>query len=159
VKSSRRDTTIITTFKEESGCMNAIISCKDHDHSRRDIYDICETNEGGETALQVYCQAYKQASINQTHALLRKARRLDQILNIRHDSVVVPPEQPSPDPECHRCHSQYSPAFYRLPVANGHSHSIPQSSFSTRDIWMCHRCHFDVEKANGITNSNMVMVS
>lgn len=28
--------------------MNAIISCREHDHSKRDIYDICETNEGGE---------------------------------------------------------------------------------------------------------------
>ena len=28
--------------------MNAIVSCKDHDHSKRDIYDICETNESGE---------------------------------------------------------------------------------------------------------------
>ena len=48
VKSSRRDLTVTTTFKTETGCMNAIISCKDHDHSRRVIYDICETNEGGE---------------------------------------------------------------------------------------------------------------
>lgn len=28
--------------------MNAIVSCKDHDRSKRDIYDICETDEGGE---------------------------------------------------------------------------------------------------------------
>ena len=51
VKSSRRDTTTTTTFKGESGCMNAIVSCKDHDHSKRDIYDICETNESGEVRL------------------------------------------------------------------------------------------------------------
>ena len=31
--------------------MNAIVSCKDHDHSKRDIYDLCETNEGGEVSL------------------------------------------------------------------------------------------------------------
>lgn len=31
--------------------MNAIVSCKEHDRSRRDIYDICETNEGGEVCL------------------------------------------------------------------------------------------------------------
>ena len=48
VKSSRRDLTVTTTFKTETGCMNAIVSCKDHDHSRRVLYDICETNEGGE---------------------------------------------------------------------------------------------------------------
>src|SRR5688572_16562894 len=51
VKSSRRDTLITTTFKGESGCMNAIVSCKDHDHSKRDIYDLCETNEGGEVSV------------------------------------------------------------------------------------------------------------
>ena len=28
--------------------MNAIVSCKEHDRTKRDIYDICETNEGGE---------------------------------------------------------------------------------------------------------------
>ncbi|KAJ7251321.1 hypothetical protein C8J57DRAFT_1352816 [Mycena rebaudengoi] len=33
----------------ESGCMNAIISFKEHDHSKRDIYGICGTNEGGES--------------------------------------------------------------------------------------------------------------
>ncbi|KAG6908898.1 hypothetical protein DXG01_002876 [Tephrocybe rancida] len=148
VKSSRRETTIMTTFKGETGCMNAVISCKDHDHSRRDIYDICETNEGGETALQVYCQAYKQALVGQAHALLRKARRLDQILNVRGDSVVIPPpELPMPDPECCRCRSQYSPAFYPASPSNG-SHSPP----SDLGDYMCHRCHFDIEQVNTMTN-------
>ncbi len=58
VKSSRRDTTTTTTFKGETGCMNPIISCKDHDRSKRDVYDICETNEGGE----VQCFALSQIS-------------------------------------------------------------------------------------------------
>lgn len=30
--------------------MSAIVSCKDHDHSRRSIYDMCDTNEGGEVS-------------------------------------------------------------------------------------------------------------
>ncbi|KAG5725072.1 Lid2 complex component snt2 [Termitomyces sp. T112] len=146
VKSSRRDTTIMMTFKGEHGCMNAIISCKDHDHSKRDIYDICETNEGGETALQVYCHAYKQALVGQAHALLRKARRLDQILNVRGDVSTIPPPEPlMPEPECYRCHSQYSPAFYPMSLSNG---SRITSSDYTR--WICHRCHFDVEQANGL---------
>ena len=33
-----------------------------------------------QTALQIYCRNYKQADVGQTHGLLRKARRLDQIL-------------------------------------------------------------------------------
>ncbi|KAJ6519015.1 hypothetical protein C8R45DRAFT_1116957, partial [Mycena sanguinolenta] len=128
VKSSRRETTITTTFKGESGCMNAIISCKEHDHSKRDIYGICETNEGGETALQVYCQAYKQAPVSQAHGLLRKARRVDPLLrsNIRLDNNTDPS---APEPECFRCHTHFSPVFY--PVAH-----------LGDDAFTCHACHF-----------------
>ncbi|KAJ2911836.1 hypothetical protein MD484_g8581, partial [Candolleomyces efflorescens] len=148
VKSSRRDTTITTTFKGESGCMNALVSCKDHDRSKRDIYDICETNEGGETALQVYCQAYKQAPSN-AHGLLRKARRLDNILNIRsgaetNGSVASTPDPGNPDPECSRCKSQFSPAFYRI------------DSSSVTPSWFCHRCHYETNEINGKAMGMMV---
>ncbi|KAJ7224075.1 PHD-zinc-finger like domain-containing protein [Mycena pura] len=131
VKSSRRETTITTTFKGESGCMNAIISCKEHDHSKRDIYGICETNEGGETALQVYCRAYKQALVSQAHGLLRKARRLDPLLlnNIRLETLPHHADANAPDPECYRCHTHYSPAFY--PVKR-----------LTDGVFACHTCHF-----------------
>jgi len=126
VKSTRRDTTITTTFKGESGCMNAIVSCREHDHSRRDIYDICETNEGGETALQVYCQAYKQAAVTQAHGLLRKARRLDHILNIRSDTHTHHTESISPEPQCYRCQTEFAPRFY--PAGD--------------DRWICHSCQW-----------------
>lgn len=147
VKSSRRDTTITTTFKGEAGCMNAIVSCKDHDRSKRDIYDICETDEGGETALQVYCQAYKQAAVGQAHGLLRKARRLDQVLNIRTDAVVIPPERSPPlDRECHYCRCQFSPAFYPMPRYSGqplldgqNGHRSPETEPTG---WECHKCYF-----------------
>ncbi|TFK29580.1 hypothetical protein FA15DRAFT_677545 [Coprinopsis marcescibilis] len=145
VKSSRRDTTITTTFKGEAGCMNAIVSCKDHDHTKRAIYDICETNEGGETALQVYCQAYKQAQTGQTHGLLRKAKRLDSILNLRSEGYVSPPDPISPDPECLRCHSQFSPAFYPTLGPNG-----------GLDVFLCHRCHFESNEMNGKAMGMMV---
>ncbi|KAF8997921.1 hypothetical protein BDQ17DRAFT_1362847 [Cyathus striatus] len=145
VKSSRRDTTITTTFKGETGAMNAIVSCKDHDHSKRDIYDICETNEGGETALQVYCQAYKQAAVGQAHGLLRKARRLDTILNVRSETSVsrassTPFDTTPSEPECSRCRSQFSPAFY------------PDGS----DKWICHKCHFETTESNTEAMSMMV---
>jgi hypothetical protein len=159
VKSSRRDTTTTTTFKGETGCMNPIISCKDHDRSKRDVYDICETNEGGEvrcftlsqisgihqpfflqTALQVYCQAYKQAAVGQAHGLLRKARRLDTILNIR--SETIHPPSNAPDPECRTCRSQFSPSFYRVPTLSVNGHRDGQ------DIWICHRCYFEANEAN-----------
>jgi len=131
VKSSRRETTVTTTFKGESGCMNPIISCKEHDHSRRDIYGICETNEGGETALQVYCQAYKQAPVGQAHGLLRKARRLDPLLlnNIRLETLPHHTDLNAPDPECFRCHTHFSPAFYPVERLGD-------------DAFTCHTCHF-----------------
>ncbi|KAJ7625490.1 hypothetical protein FB45DRAFT_67118 [Roridomyces roridus] len=144
VKSSRRETTITTTFKGESGCMAAVISCKEHDHSKRDIYGICETNEGGQTALEVFCQAYKQAPVDQAHALLRKARRLDPLLlnNIRLETLPHHGTN-DPDPECYRCHTHFSPAFYAI------KHLAP-------DAFHCHACHFrenemqmDKENANG----------
>ncbi|KAF9530368.1 hypothetical protein CPB83DRAFT_763157 [Crepidotus variabilis] len=146
VKSSRRDTTVTTTFKGETGCMNAIVSCKEHDRSKRDIYEICETNEGGETALQVYCLAYKQAATVQAHGLLRKARRLDTILNIRPEASQTSPSPAPPggDPECYRCHTQFSPSFYPVsetPLAtNGHRNG--------QEVWMCHRCHFESNESN-----------
>ncbi|KAG6841246.1 hypothetical protein C0991_000530 [Blastosporella zonata] len=100
------------------------------------------------TALQVYCQAYKQALVGQAHGLLRKARRLDQVLNVRGDSVVIPPpELTLPDPECYRCSSQYSPAFYPMSSSNS-----SRSSSGDLDRWICHRCHFEMEQANGVAN-------
>ena len=90
-------------------------------------------------ALQVYCQIYKQAPVAQAHALLRKARRLDQILNIRTDAIVNTPS-PSPDPQCHKCQCKYSPAFYHVPSSSG-----PGGI----DVWVCHKCNFDANKPNG----------
>jgi hypothetical protein len=42
--------------------MNAIVSCKEHDHSRRSIYDLCETNEGGEVSFPNSLPIYSLAS-------------------------------------------------------------------------------------------------
>ncbi|KIL69139.1 hypothetical protein M378DRAFT_98405 [Amanita muscaria Koide BX008] len=136
VKSSRRELTVTTTFKSETGCMNAIVSCKDHDHSRRIIYDICETNEGGETALQVYCRAYKQAPVGLAHGLLRKARRLDALLS-RSSEPSPPVLAPSTPPElrCCYCATRFSPAFYKTANMTGHRSS-------DGGYWQCHRCKF-----------------
>jgi len=145
VKSSRRDTTTVTSFKGESGCMNPIVCCKEHDRSRRDIYDICETNDVGETALQVYCQVYKKAHVGQAHGLLRKARRLDHALNRGDASISTQhPDNPQQfaDPQCYRCHTLFSPFFYHVPPSVG--------SFMAQDIptaWLCHKCHFETREA------------
>ncbi|KAL9713425.1 putative PHD type zinc finger protein with BAH domain-containing protein [Leucoagaricus gongylophorus] len=157
VKSSRRDTTVSISFKGESGCMNAIVSCKTHDHSRRSIYDMCETNEGGETALQVYVQAYKQAQIGQIHGLLRKARRLDNIIATRSNSSsssAAPSTLQKPsDPECSLCQTQFSPAFY---------YEDDPTRFPAQRC-LCHKCHWNIELRNRIAedtqNSTSMVVS
>ncbi|EGO22633.1 hypothetical protein SERLADRAFT_451461 [Serpula lacrymans var. lacrymans S7.9] len=131
VRNHRRDV-VITTFKGDTGAMAPVVCCREHENSKRHLYDICETNEMGESALQLYCQTYKQAPVSQAHGLLRKARRLDQILNIRSDSLTSSGD-PS-DRECLRCHTQYSPCFYP---------SVPGLS----NDWICHRCHFDTKPA------------
>ncbi|PPQ64354.1 hypothetical protein CVT24_008423 [Panaeolus cyanescens] len=155
VKSSRRDTTITTTFKGESGCMNAIVSCKDHDRNKRDIYDICETNEGGETALQVYCQAYKQAATDSAHGLLRKARRLDMILNLRPENMPNPIPSAlngSSDPECMSCHTHISPAFHLITdsamLVNGYR--------DASEVYQCHKCYFEANERNNQSMEMMV---
>ena len=161
VKSSRRDTTIIATFKGESGSMNPIISCREHDHAKRDIYRICETNEGGESALQVYCHAYKQAQVGQAHGLLRKAKRLDAILNLRTEMHVAPSPAPTtPEPECWRCSSQFSPCFYPFVEVHSSSFGTMQNgaSSSSNLKYLCHKCHFEtsMNDINGKTMGMMV---
>lgn len=106
-----------------------------------------ETDFSDQTALQVYCQAYKQAAVGQAHGLLRKARRLDQVLNIRTDAVVIPPERSPPlDRECHYCRCQFSPAFYPMPRYSGqplldgqNGHRSPETEPTG---WECHKCYF-----------------
>lgn len=143
--------------------------CKGHPH-RRDLYDICETNELGEvrlpvasireitelfprqTAMQVYCKNYKQVQIAQTHGLLRKARRLDTILNGNGAAADgastlndLDAPQSIPDPQCYRCHTEFSPKFHPA-SPNGHS-----STQGRTELWLCHRCHFE-GKGSGMSN-------
>lgn len=133
------------TFKGETGNMVPIVCCQEHENSKRELYDVCETDETGEvrdiqtfqalglltadmllkTALQVYCRTYKQAPVTQAHALLRKARRLDQTLNIRTDGPSSADGLAEPVLQCDMCSTQHSPAFYR----------------SEHCRWRCHKCH------------------
>ncbi|KIJ65499.1 hypothetical protein HYDPIDRAFT_39434 [Hydnomerulius pinastri MD-312] len=124
VRNHRRDS-VVTTFRGDTGNMVPIICCQEHEPTRHELYDVCETDETGETALQVYCRTYKQAPVSQAHGLLRKARRLDSILNTRPDAVEGTLE---PEPHCDLCSTQYSPCFYR-------SKYYP-------DRWHCHKCHW-----------------
>jgi hypothetical protein len=124
------------------------------------MYSICDTNDTNEvrprspqnshffdvsfvqTALQVYCKNYKQAQVDNTHGLLRKAQRLDNILNTE-DSVDSESSRAFPDPQCHRCRTEFSPSFYPTPPSTPPIKSTPSPG---AQAWLCHRCHFEAEK-------------
>lgn len=50
VKASRRDTTTMVDFNDDTGCMVPLIICKGHTNHRRELYEICDTNEFGEVS-------------------------------------------------------------------------------------------------------------
>ncbi|KZV70846.1 hypothetical protein PENSPDRAFT_685129 [Peniophora sp. CONT] len=120
---------IQVSFKNGSGAMHAIIRCKGHDNMQGNkvkFFDICETNEFGETALQVYCRNYKQVHVAQSHGLLRKAQRLDAVLR----QPVLPPV--APQGPCAACSVSVTPAW----------HPSPRGCF-------CHVCWVERESHRG----------
>lgn len=123
VRNPRRDTMMVA-LKGEIGVLTPIICCKEHGVSRHGLYDLCETDEMGESIMQMYCRTYKQAPVSQAHALLRKAMRLDSVLNSR--PVVV--DTPEPEPRCESCGTHFSPRFYPNKYSPGR--------------WRCHKCHW-----------------
>ena len=48
VKNSRKDPSVITSFKGDMGCMTAIVSCKEHKGLHNSMYELCDINEHGE---------------------------------------------------------------------------------------------------------------
>ncbi|KAI0318770.1 hypothetical protein OF83DRAFT_1163302 [Amylostereum chailletii] len=141
VKGSKRsENTTLVNFKDVMGSMTAIVRCKEHDSGRRPFYDICETNEFGETALQVYCRTHKQAQVAQSHALLRKARRLDQILGNTGNGTAENGHASSStstagnvhghagtaaEPQCVKCNTVYSPFFHTVTEPHHGPQQIP----------------------------------
>ncbi|THH30088.1 hypothetical protein EUX98_g4095 [Antrodiella citrinella] len=153
VKASRKDTATVVDFKDASGCMVPTVTCKGHPPHRRETLGMCDTNEHNETALQVYCTNYKQVPISNAHGLLRKARRLDSIINAEEESNDSDSTLSGPDPKCDRCGTEFSPTFY--PAS-----PLSSSSSSSTSKWMCHKCHWGNQKTagaamlNGNTNGN-----
>ncbi|KAL1941284.1 hypothetical protein VTO73DRAFT_7496 [Trametes versicolor] len=144
VKNSRREIATTVDWKGHTGQMVPSVICKGHIGHKRQLYDICDTNEVGETALQMYCRNYKQAPIAQTHGLLRKARRLDKILDavVGGDissaaSVDGDSAQSAADPHCYRCQTEFSPFF----------HEVTNAPRSGAKSWLCHKCHAETRKS------------
>jgi hypothetical protein len=72
-----------------------------------------------QSALEVYCKTSKRVPAGNTYGLLRKARRLDSVLEPfpigqtwRGRSNQNTVEEAAPEPKCHQCHTQYSPFFW-----------------------------------------------
>ena len=103
-----------------------------------------------QTALQVYCNMYKQAPVAQSHALLRKARRLDHVLEEKdlvalngHGANAALPaagDENGADPQCAHCQTAFSPFFHPLPRAG---------------TFACHRCHFEGRTQMPLTNGHI----
>jgi len=155
VKASKRDTTTLVDFNEHSGCMVPLIICKGHVVHRRELHEICETNELGETALQVYCKNYKQVPTAQTHGLLRKARRLDNILNAGSDGMSSHDgDAPSgPEPRCYRCRSEFSPFFHSVSAISATNGKT--AAHADAKTWMCHRCYMEQQESRIVTNGTI----
>ncbi|KAH9851909.1 hypothetical protein C2E23DRAFT_869052 [Lenzites betulinus] len=156
IKNSRREPATSVEWKGLAGQMVPAVICKGHVGHKRQLFDICDTNDLGETALQVYCKNYKQAPVAQTHGLLRKARRLDRILNAASGDVSSAASVDgdsahgsngvaggaangagSADPHCYRCRTEFSPFFHEVTNA-------PQGEAKS---WLCHKCHSDTRKS------------
>lgn len=151
VKASRRDLVTVIEFKEVTGQMIPQVTCKGHPSHRRETLDLCETNEVGETAMQVYCKNYKQAPTANTHGLLRKAKRLDRILNT--DESDADSSSPTTDPKCWKCKTEFSPQFHHDPNAANDEDSDDDKDSDDEDkddgdheeakekvSWLCHGC-------------------
>ena len=95
----------------------------------------------------MYAKNYKQAQVVNTHGLLRKALRLDSILNTEESDSEL--SQTFPDMHCARCMTEFSPRFYPTPPSTPDSRT-PSSVSST---WLCHRCHY----ANGPDIKDVIM--
>ena len=99
-----------------------------------------------QTALQLYCRHYKQASVAQTHGLLRKAQRLDKILDAStvagvpsaaSDASIDEPMAISPPstsiPHCYRCRTEFSPYFHEVA--------------GRAKAWLCHKCYTETRSS------------
>lgn len=52
-KAAKRELSASVSFNGVSGTMHPIVRCKEHEGSRRPLFDICETNEYGEVRISL----------------------------------------------------------------------------------------------------------
>jgi len=66
---------VIVTFKSETGTLTPVVARKP-----RRLYGLCDVDSNGQTAVELYCSRYKQAPLDHSYGLLRKAKRMDTFL-------------------------------------------------------------------------------
>jgi len=155
VKTSRRESVHTLTFKSESGHMCAQIWCKDHLAAAKSkkTYEYHEIDPKLKlTAMQAYVKTHKQvatgshrnmALVESTHALLRRAKKLDIIQQVcggaggyvkngnlvpmhREDHTLKEMETDAPSDNttlssddksisCANCHTDWSPLWWSIP--------------------------------------------
>lgn len=121
---------IVVKFKEEEGVMTPQCFCRSHDLEGRTIYEMHEMDpEQNETALQIYTSAYKSSHHDDSFALIRKAKRLDESLPRL--------EYALPDRSCVSCHVDVSPRWHL--VENG------MEIDGRGEEYQCHQCWFNQE--------------
>ena len=96
----------------------------------------------------MYCKNYKQAQLDNTHGLLRKAKRLDQIIQTE-DSVDSESTLASVDMHCWSCGTEYSPCFYSFTVKE----FMVGDEFG--EAWECHSCHVKQQQGSSSSKNHM----
>ncbi|EIN03844.1 hypothetical protein PUNSTDRAFT_77480 [Punctularia strigosozonata HHB-11173 SS5] len=148
VSDTHKNRDVVVSFRGETGFMSPVIRCPQHSHDKtqREIFGLCEMDDNGETALQVYCKNYKRVQTDQSYGLLRKARRLDDLLT-ETDPQVNGQRTPADDsgPSCASCHTRFSPSFH--PTAG----NLGSGSL------LCHKCYF--KPPNGVNGDASVAIA
>jgi hypothetical protein len=143
LKASQRGTPVVS-FRDKAGTMRAVVRCRRHEgpYVRPPFFEMCDTNEFGETALQVYCRHYKQAQVAQSHALLRKAHRLDTILPLPAERR----ERGAREGPCASCATKFAPRW----------HESTRGCFC-HSCWVLHESHRGTNgagHAEGLSNGS-----
>jgi len=81
-----------------------------------------------QTALQIYCETYKQVPLEESYGLLRRANRLDRAQQLPRPSPAI---GPPPNLNCCVCKTEYTPHFW----------PTEQVLMDAKDDGVvCHRC-------------------
>ncbi|KAH7098247.1 hypothetical protein BKA62DRAFT_713863 [Auriculariales sp. MPI-PUGE-AT-0066] len=165
VKPSKRDVNT-SIFRGISGVLVPYVACARHSPDTKRIFSLCDMNHTGETVLQMYTRTSKQIAAGHSYPLLRKARRLDQLIPFHgvptasasaaeraawereqkatktSSSLYAKGGFAEESQKCSHCETEYSPMFY------------PDG-----DLWTCHRCHWNAAHSDLPAQTSALVVN